>query len=358
MDNIPTTQESRKTHSIRVLNLSNLEAYNPQIENGHAQGPPLPVCDRHMPPVPILGEDGTPLTYDTLYGDASSDPDEFWSFQARSLLSWEQPFSAVRQGSFEGGDVRYFAGGKLNASYNCVDRHAMHFPEKPAIIFESDDPAYSQTLTYEALLHRVSKLSWVLRSFGVKKGDVVAIYMPTSPEAFTAVLACARIGAMHSCVFAGFSANALRDRILDADCKIVITADETVRGVKRIDLKALADAAIAQCPGVLKCLVFRRSSSQVAISGSRDACWGQELSRWPPYSSPECMDAESPLFLLYTSGSTGKPKGLMHTTAGYLLGAATTGKFVFDIRETDRFFCEGDIGWISRCSFHRSNFRH
>lgn len=235
----------------------------------------------------------------------------------------------------------------MNASYNCVDRHAAKTPDKPAIIFEADEPSEGRTITYSELQREVSKLAWVLKDMGVKKGDVVALYLPMIPEAVVAFLACTRVGAVHSVVFAGFSADSLRDRINDAKCKVVLTTDEGKRGGKVIGTKQIVDNAIKQCPGVTGCLVYKRTGKEVPMQEGRDLWWAEETEKWPNYIPPEPMSSEDPLFLLYTSGSTGKPKGVMHTTAGYLLGAALTGKYVFDIHDEDRFFCGGDVGWIT-----------
>jgi acetyl-CoA synthetase len=235
----------------------------------------------------------------------------------------------------------------LNASYNCIDRHVITDPEKTAIIFEADEPDSGRNLSYGELLRQVSKLSWVLRGMGIKKGDTVAVYLPVIPEAFITLLACTRIGAVHSVVFAGFSSNALRDRILDAESKIIITSDEGRRGGKTIKMKEIVDEALKQCPNVSHCLVYKRTGVDVPWTQGRDFWWSEELGKYPSYIAPEPINSEDPMFLLYTSGSTGKPKGLMHTTGGYLLGAAVTGKYVFDIYPSDVYFCAGDIGWIT-----------
>ena len=228
-----------------------------------------------------------------------------------------------------------------------MDRHAFKDPDKPAIIFEADEPDSGRIINYGELLREVSKLAFVLKQLGVKKGDTVAIYLPMVPEAVTAFLACTRVGAVHSVVFAGFSSDSLRDRVLDAQSKLVITSDEGKRGGKLIGTKKIVDEALRQCPDVTHCLVLRRTGAEVPWTQDRDLWWHEEMAKWPAYFAPESMASEDPLFLLYTSGSTGKPKGLMHSTAGYLVGAAATGKYVFDIHENDRFFCGGDIGWIT-----------
>ena len=285
--------------------------------------------------------------YKEMYKESITHPDKFWGKMARELLSWERDFHTVHTGSLANGDNAWFLEGKLNASYNCVDRHAAKNPDKPAIIYEADEVNEGRTITYGELLREVSKLAWVLKQMGVKKGDTVALYLPMIPEAVIAFLACTRIGAVHSVVFAGFSSDSLRDRIVDAQSKVVITTDEGKRGGKLISTKKIVDEALKQCPDVTHCLVYKRTGADVPWTKGRDWWWTEETDKWPAYFPPESMNSEDPLFLLYTSGSTGKPKGVMHTTAGYLLGAAATGKYVFDIHETDRFFCGGDVGWIT-----------
>jgi acetyl-CoA synthetase len=253
----------------------------------------------------------------------------------------------VHTGSLENGDNAWFLEGELNASYNCVDRHAAKDPDRVAIIYEADEPSEGRNLTYSELLREVCKTAWVLKQMGVKKGDTVAVYMPMIPEALIALLAITRIGAVHSVVFAGFSSDSLRDRVIDAQSKVVITTDEGKRGGKLIGTKKIVDDALKQCPDVSHVLVYKRTGADVPFTQGRDWWWHEEVEKWPAYIAPEPMNSEDPLFLLYTSGSTGKPKGVMHTTAGYLLGAAITGKYVFDIHDGDRYFCGGDVGWIT-----------
>ncbi|KAI4141457.1 MAG: hypothetical protein LQ341_003515 [Variospora aurantia] len=285
--------------------------------------------------------------YKKMYKESIDDPDKFWGNMARQLLTWERDFQTVHTGSFENGDNAWFLQGRLNASYNCVDRHAIKDPDRPAIIYEADEPDQGRTISYGELLRDVSRLSYVLKQMGVKKGDTVALYLPMVPEAVISFLACTRIGAVHSVVFAGFSSDSLRDRVLDAQSKVVITSDEGRRGGKVIGTKKIVDDALKQCPDVTHCLVFKRTGADVPWTKNRDLWWHEEMERYPSYIAPESMNSEDPLFLLYTSGSTGKPKGVMHTTAGYLLGAAMTGKYSFDIHDGDRFFCGGDVGWIT-----------
>lgn len=253
----------------------------------------------------------------------------------------------MHSGSLTEGDNAWFLEGELNASYNCVDRHAIKDPNKVAIIYEADEAGEGRNVTYGELLRQVSKTAYVLKEMGVRKGDTVAIYLPMIPEALVAFLACSRIGAVHSVVFAGFSADSLRDRIIDAKSKVVITSDEGKRGGKLIGTKKIVDDALKQCPDVRNVLVYKRTGADVPWTEGRDLWWHEEADKWPAYIAPEPVNSEDPLFLLYTSGSTGKPKGVMHTTGGYLLGAAITGKYVFDIHDGDRFFCGGDVGWIT-----------
>ncbi|KAG8168563.1 hypothetical protein KVR01_001312 [Diaporthe batatas] len=287
--------------------------------------------------------------YHKLYQQSLSDPDAFWARQARDLLEWDTPFKKVHHGGFEHGDMAWFAGGKLNACVNCLDRHAFQNSDKIAIEVEPDDPIAGRQLTYGDLLREVCKAAQVLRAHGVRKGDVVTIYMPMVAEAVIAILACARIGAMHSVVFAGFSATALRDRIVEAQSTVVITADESRRPGKIVPLKKIVDEALAagQPTCVKYCLVVSHTGADVPMLSGRDKSWSGELAKFPGYCPAEPMDAEDGLFLLYTSGSTGKPKGLLHTVGGFLLGAAMNGKYTFDLQPQDRFFCAGDIGWIT-----------
>ncbi|RQM05365.1 hypothetical protein DH86_00001892, partial [Scytalidium sp. 3C] len=285
--------------------------------------------------------------YQKLYKESITEPKKFWGRLARELLYWHKDFETVHSGSFKHGDNAWFIEGELNASYNCVDRHAFKNPDKPAVIYEADEVHEGRTLTYGDLLREVSRTAYVLKEMGVKKGDTVAIYLPMIPEAVIALLACARIGAIHSVVFAGFSSDSLRDRVIDAQSKVVITTDEGKRGGKLIGTKKIVDDALKQCPDVKHCLVYKRTGADVPMTKGRDLWWHEEVEKWPAYIPPEPMNSEDPLFLLYTSGSTGKPKGVMHTTGGYLVGAAATGKYVFDIHDSDRFFCGGDVGWIT-----------
>lgn len=285
--------------------------------------------------------------YEKMYKESIEEPGKFWGKLARELLTWERDFHTVRSGTLAGGDTAWFLEGRLNACYNCVDRHAFKNPDKVAIIYEADEPGEGRSITYGELLREVSRVAYVLKQMGVKKGETIAVYLPMIPEVVITLLAIVRIGAVHSVVFAGFSSNSLRDRVIDADSKVVITTDEGKRGGKTIGTKKIVDEALKECPGVHSVLVYKRTGADVPWTKGRDFWWHEEVEKYPGYIAPESMNSEDPLFLLYTSGSTGKPKGVMHTTAGYLLGAASTGKYVFDIHRDDIFFCGGDVGWIT-----------
>jgi acetyl-CoA synthetase len=289
--------------------------------------------------------------YNKLYARSLSDNDGFWRDQAYSLLNWFAPFTQVTQGDFKHGDVAWFLNGKINVSYNCVDRHVAKHGDKIAILFEGDEPGDVRRITYRELLREVCKFANALKTRGVKKGDRVCIYMPMVPEAAIAMLACARVGAAHSVVFAGFSAESLRDRILDCQCGVVITADEGKRGGKAIPLKSIADEALLQCPNVHTAFVYRHSGARVNFSAERDVWWQEAVAKERPYCPPEWMDSEDPLFMLYTSGSTGKPKGILHTTGGYLVYAAITHKYVFDLKPDDVYACVADVGWVTGHSY-------
>jgi acetyl-CoA synthetase len=319
---------------------------NPVVAESHEVDtfhPPKKMFEKHPSKPHLSGLD----EYRTLYKESITEPDKFWGKKARELLTWSKDFQTVHTGTLSNGDNAWFLEGELNASYNCIDRHAIKNPDKPAIIYEADEESEGRILTYGELLREVSRTAYVLKQMGVKKGDTVAIYLPMIPEAVIAFMACARIGAVHSVVFAGFSSDSLRDRVIDAKSKIVITTDEGKRGGKVIATKKIVDDALRQCPDVTHCLVYRRTGTDVPMTKGRDWWWHEEVEKWPNYIAPEPMNSEDPLFLLYTSGSTGKPKGVLHTTAGYLLGAAMTGKYVFDIHDSDNFFCAGDVGWIT-----------
>ncbi|MHB8348359.1 MAG: acetate--CoA ligase [Acidiferrobacterales bacterium] len=289
--------------------------------------------------------------YQQMYDRSISDPDGFWDEQAKAFLTWSKPWSKVSDWDFQKVSIRWFIGAKLNACYNCVDRHLEKHGDQTAIIWEGDDPWADRRITYRQLHEQVCRLANVLKSRGVKKGDRVCIYMPMIPEAAYAMLACARIGAVHSVVFGGFSPESLKDRILDSDCRVVITADEGIRGGKKIPLKNNTDKAVMSCQNVHTVLVVKRSGGPVRWHEHRDV-WYHEATAAASADCPvEDMDAEDPLFILYTSGSTGKPKGALHTTGGYLLFAAITHKYVFDYHEGDIYWCTADVGWVTGHSY-------
>ncbi|MGY2198180.1 acetate--CoA ligase [Pseudomonas gingeri] len=289
--------------------------------------------------------------YQRLYRDSIDHPDTFWAEQAKRFLDWSRPWDKVQQWDLRTGQAQWFAGARLNVSYNCIDRHLAERGDNIALIWEGDNPAESAQITYRKLHHNVCRLANVLKERGVKKGDRVCIYMPMIPEAAYAMLACTRIGAIHSVVFGGFSPDALRDRILDADCRTVITADEGVRGGKYIPLKQNVDKALLSCPGVSTVLVVERTQGDVQWVEGRDLWYHQALHGVSDDCPAEPMDAEDPLFILYTSGSTGKPKGVLHTTGGYLLQAAMTFQYVFDYRPGEVFWCTADVGWVTGHSY-------
>ncbi|OPA97367.1 acetate--CoA ligase [Pseudomonas fluorescens] len=289
--------------------------------------------------------------YRRLYRQSIEQPDTFWAEQAKHFLDWIKPWHTVQHSDITTGAAEWFAGGQLNVSYNCIDRHLAKRADQPAFIWEGDDPSTSSKISYRQLHQNVSRLANVLKSRGVKKGDRVCIYMPMIPEAAYAMLACTRIGAVHSVVFGGFSPDALRDRILDADCRTVITADEGVRGGKPVALKQNVDKALASCPNVSTVVVVERTGAKVNWSEGRDLKYQQVVDAASDDCPPEPMDAEDPLFILYTSGSTGKPKGVLHTTGGYLLQAAMTFKYVLDYRDGEVFWCTADVGWVTGHSY-------
>ncbi|MBC6428675.1 MAG: acetate--CoA ligase [Cellvibrionales bacterium] len=305
------------------------------------------------PPPPELAQTAhlNAADYQRLYAESIAQPDTFWARQARQFLTWQRDFTAVCEQDFTAGRARWFADGQLNVAVNCIDRHLPEKAEQVAILWEGDDPDQQQAITYRQLHDQVSRLGNVLRAQGVKKGDRVCIYMPMVVEAAYALLACARIGAVHSVVFGGFSPTALADRILDSDCQILITADEAIRGGKRVPLKANADAALASCPNVRTCLVHRRTGNPVDWTEGRDLWLHEQMEQAPADCPPEPMNAEDPLFILYTSGSTGKPKGVLHSTAGYLLQSAMTFQYVFDYRPGEVYWCTADLGWITGHSY-------
>ena len=290
-------------------------------------------------------------SYRKMYARSMADPEGFWGDQAEEHIEWFHRFSQVSDCDFTQAMNAWFLGGKLNVCYNCVDRHIATRSEKTAILWEGDEPGDTRRITYRELQREVCKLANVLRHNGIRKGDRVAIYMPMIPEAAFAMLACARIGAVHNVVFAGFSAEALRDRIQDARCRAVITADEGRRGRKTIPLKRPVDEAVMACPTVKHVFMVRHTGAKVPFYEPRDIDLGEAMQSERPYCPVEHMDSEDTLFLLYTSGSTGKPKGISHTSAGYLLYTMLTHRYVFDYREDDIFACVADIGWITGHSY-------
>ena len=283
--------------------------------------------------------------YKNLYEQSINNPSKFFSNLAKENLSWVKDFTSVHNEEFA--NTKWFEGGKINISVNCIDRHLKDNPDKIAVIWEGDNPNDSKELTFQELHDEVCKFANVLKDLGVKKGSRVCIYMPMILEVAFAMLACTRIGAIHSVVFGGFSPESLKDRILDANCEMVITADEGLRGGKVVPLKSNVDEALEKCPDVRNTLVIKRTGGSIAWNESRDV-WYEEISRGMATTcEPEPMDSEDPLFILYTSGSTGKPKGVLHTTAGYLLGAHISFKYLFGIKPEDKYWCTADVGWIT-----------
>ena len=290
--------------------------------------------------------------YEELYRRSLDDPEGFWAEQAQ-ILDWIKPFTEVRDVSFARDDVRirWFADGVLNACANCLDRHLPERAGQTAILWEGDDPADAKTLTYAELHREVCRFANVLKAHNVRKGDRVTIYLPMIPEIAVAVLACARIGAVHSVVFGGFSPESIADRIRDCDSRLVITADEGLRGGRTIPLKANVDRALEDCPAVAACIVVRRTGADVAWTDGRDVWHHEAMAAADADCPPEPMGAEDPLFILYTSGSTGKPKGVVHTTGGYLVYAALTHRWVLDCRGGEVYWCTADVGWITGHSY-------
>ena len=289
--------------------------------------------------------------YNEMYTRSINDPDAFWAGQAEQFVTWFRKWDKVQDWDYDRVDIKWFAGAKLNVSYNCLDRHLESRGDDVAILWEGDDPAVDKKITYRELHREVCRFANVLKARGVARGDRVSIYMPMIPEAAVAMLACARIGAVHSVVFGGFSPEALKDRILDSDCRVVVTADETVRGGRTTPLKANTDKALEQCPDVHSVIVVRRSGADVAWTEGRDVWYHEQVEQAADDCPPEEMDAEDPLFILYTSGSTGKPKGVLHTTGGYLLYTALTHKYVFDYRDGEIYWCTADVGWVTGHSY-------
>ncbi|BAF60312.1 MAG: acetate--CoA ligase [Pelotomaculum sp.] len=291
--------------------------------------------------------------YEEMWRRSIEKPDEFWAEMAEKHIDWFKKWDAVEEYSFKDDVfVRYFRGAKLNASYNCLDRHLNNWRRnKAALIWQGEPAEESRTYTYLQLHREVCKFASVLKSLGVKKGDRVTVYMPMIPELVITLLACARIGAIHSVVFGGFSSEALRDRIIDSQAETLVTANFGLRAGKTLNCKENADEALSNCPAVKNCIVVRRIDRDCNMMPGRDYWWHELMSAATPACEPEQMDAEDPLFILYTSGSTGKPKGVMHTTGGYMVYATTTFKYIFDYRDEDVFWCTADIGWVTGHSY-------
>jgi len=289
--------------------------------------------------------------YLKMYEQSVKDPEGFWGEHAKRI-DWFQPWTKVKSGSFEG-DVRFkwFENGKLNVAYNCLDRHLAKRGDQVAIIWEGDDPKVSKYITYRELHDQVCRFANVLKAQGLKKGDRATIYLPMIPELAVAMLACTRIGVVHSIVFAGFSPESLAGRILDCGGKVVITADEGLRGGKPVPLKENTEEALKKCPDVQKVIVVKHTGGKVPVVPGRDVDWAEAIKAASPDCPPEVMDAEDPLFILYTSGSTGKPKGVLHTTGGYLVYTALSHQYVFDYHDGDIYWCTADIGWVTGHSY-------
>ncbi|MBA3684634.1 MAG: acetate--CoA ligase [Planctomycetes bacterium] len=293
----------------------------------------------------------SPEEYRRLYERSLKNPEGFWGDLGREFLAWRRPFDRVVDADLTIGSIAWFSGGQLNVSENCVDRHLPKRAAQVAILWEGDEPGDVRRITYAELHAEVCRMANALAARGVRKGDRVAIYLPMVPEAAYAMLACARLGAIHSVIFAGFSAESVRDRVLDADCRVIITADEGLRGGKKVPLKRTVDQALAACPAVHTVFVHKRTGVEVPFNAPRDVWLAEAMGRERPYCPVEPVDSEHLLFLLYTSGSTGKPKGVAHSSAGYLLYAALTHKWVFDYREGDVYACMADVGWVTGHSY-------
>jgi acetyl-CoA synthetase len=291
--------------------------------------------------------------YEEMYKRSVEDPEGFWAEMAEKYITWYKKWDKVLEYDFHKPEIKWFSGGKLNTSYNCIDRHLeSERRNKAAIIWEADDGSY-KSYTYQQLSYEVNRFANVLKKKGVKKGDRVTIYLPMIPELAFSMLACARIGAIHSIVFGGFSSNSLRDRINDCASSMVITADEGIRGGRKVPLKTSSDVALEECPSVKQVIVVQRSAGDIPMTDGRDTWWHDEMAAEDieNYCEPEQMEAEDPLFILYTSGSTGKPKGVLHTTGGYTLYTNMTFRWIFDYQERDVFFCTADIGWVTGHSY-------
>lgn len=289
--------------------------------------------------------------YRALYKKSIDDPERFWGEQAEKFVTWFKPWKKVLQGDFNNLDVAWFVDAKLNVCYNCIDRHLPQRANQTALIWEGNDPAQSRKITYAQLYEQVCRFANVLKNLKVKKGDRICIYMPMIPEAVIAMLACTRIGAVHSVVFGGFSPSALKDRILDADCHVVVTADEGVRSNKTIPLKSNVDAALVDCPNVKTVIVVQHTKNSIAWDSTRDHWYHEVMPKVAAECPCEEMDAGDPLYILYTSGSTGKPKGILHVTGGYLVYVAITHRYIFDYHDGDIYWCTADVGWVTGHSY-------
>jgi len=290
--------------------------------------------------------------YTSMYDNSLQNNDEFWAEQAQRV-DWIKQFTKVKDVKYSKDDVsiKWFEDGNLNVSYNCIDRHAENNPDKVAIIWEGDDPNETNKITYKELLINVSKAANVLKKIGVKKGDRVTIYLTMIPELAYIMLACARIGAVHSIIFGGFSAESIAGRIKDCKSEYVVTADEGIRGGKTIPLKLTTDKALETCPDVKKCLVVKRTNKEIELKKNRDLFYDDLIKEVDSFCKPEVLNAEDPLFILYTSGSTGKPKGVMHTSGGYIVYASMTHEYIFNYNDGDIYWCTADIGWITGHSY-------
>ncbi len=290
--------------------------------------------------------------YSSMYDNSIQNNDEFWADQAQRV-DWIKKFTKIKDIKYSKDDVsiKWFEDGSLNVSYNCIDRHAENNPDKVAIIWEGDDPNETKKITYKDLLTNVSKAANVLKKIGVKKGDRVTIYLTMIPELAYIMLACSRIGAVHSIIFGGFSSESIAGRIKDCKSEYVVTADEGIRGGKTIPLKLTTDKALESCPGVKKCLVVKRTNKEIKLNKDRDVFYDDLIKDVDNFCEPEVLNAEDPLFILYTSGSTGKPKGVMHTTGGYIVYASMTHEYIFNYIDGDIYWCTADIGWITGHSY-------
>lgn len=307
--------------------------------------------EKYSPPTPKHTPHVNLEKYESMYRGSVDAPELFWRVQAQRLDWFKEPTIIKNTSFFKPVSIKWYEDGVLNVSANCIDRHLKNHADQVAIIWEGDEPTDSKHITYQELHDEVCKLGNALKKRGVKKGDRVTIYMPMVPEAAYAMLACARIGAVHSVVFGGFSPEALRDRILDCESSVIITADEGVRGGKTIPLKKNTDKAVSECPDVETVFVLKRTGGDIEWDKKRDVWWHEYVAKQEPSCRVEHMNAEDPLFILYTSGSTGKPKGVLHTTGGYLVYAAMTHQYTFDYQEGDIYWCTADVGWVTGHSY-------